>query len=587
MNSPYAGPILRTPSRKSSPAGGLLSEPFFRLFLESIPDRFCVLDRHGIVVYVSRGAAVFSTLAEDESKALAVGANYLAASEAMLRAGMPLAKEHLNGILAVLQGRQAHFELHYAAPAKDGGRNTLMTADPMPVEHGGVIIRTLEVGATENSWHARKPRNNFGRSLPDSQLATGSRTCIDKKVANHSRSPLERTSEGIDQRIGSQGLLNWDRCGDTNCVSSLHDSIETPLEPAANRIDIASFRQLREALHLSAERLHLLANLVPAAIWVTDSKNRRIYLNNYWQSTICGKPGPHLGLGWLEDVHAEDRARVSALAAEAAITREPYAVEYRVSRSGGRSGWCLDAALPQFRSNGAYAGHIGSSIDITERKESEQARAELNERLILAQECERKRIARELHDDISQSLALCALSIDEILGGLDGSQSNVRSQIIFLHRKLEMVMSDVYRISHNLHPSKLVQLGLVPSLRRLSKDFSAHKDIDVIFHSENVPSQISEQTTIGLFRVAQECLNNIAKHSGAHSATLSLKGAHEGIELTISDPGRGFDSARLEESSGLGIHNMRERVRIMGGSFRIKSKPRCGTRVTAWISAKS
>jgi PAS domain S-box-containing protein len=321
---------------------------------------------------------------------------------------------------------------------------------------------------------------------------------------------------------------------------------------------------------------------VPVVIWTTDSMRRRIYLNEYWRTLTSREPQESLGFKWLEAVHPDDRLSQSASFAEAAKTERPYRAEYRIARPDGNWLSCLDVGSPQFGSDGSYVGHIGACIDISALLELEKTRCELVIRQTAAQEDERKRIACELHDDISQRLALCTLELDKIIGDKRSVQASK------LYRDMEGIASDIHRISHNLHPSTLADLGLVPALRRLSRDFSDHRQIAVEFSHKNIPPQIPAHIAISLFRIAQECLTNVSKHSGSRSAKVCMKGMAGGIQLVTSDKGCGFEMTTLcEPDRGLGITNIRERSRMLGGTFEIKSKRQGGTKVVIWVPVKA
>jgi PAS domain S-box-containing protein len=227
-----------------------------------------------------------------------------------------------------------------------------------------------------------------------------------------------------------------------------------------------------------------------------------------------------------------------------------------------------------------------SIMDITDRKRAEQQLEELAGRLIHAQEEERSRIGRELHDHISQMLGVLTIRMDQLRGD-PATPARVAATLDELRQSTAEITSDIHGLSHRLHSSALDYLGLVPALQRLVKEFSGRHGIDIDFRHAAVPEPLPSEIGLCLFRVAEESLTNIARHSGSKSARVELEGASDGIHLTIEDAGRGFDMARLERKAGLGFVSMRERLRAVGGTVRVDSAPSRGTRIDAVVPASS
>ena len=221
-------------------------------------------------------------------------------------------------------------------------------------------------------------------------------------------------------------------------------------------------------------------------------------------------------------------------------------------------------------------------MDVTERKRAERALEDLAGRLIDAQEEERSRIGRELHDHISQTLGVLTIKIDqlrareEITPGIGGALDELR-------RSTCEITDDVHRLSHRLHSSTLDYLGLVPALQNLVAEFAERHDISITFTYASVPPSLPSEVALCLFRVAEESLTNIAKHSKARSAQVHVTGATDGIRLTVEDTGTGFDVKSPESKAGLGFVSMRERLRVLHGTIHVDSIPSRGTRIDAWV----
>jgi two-component system CheB/CheR fusion protein len=206
-------------------------------------------------------------------------------------------------------------------------------------------------------------------------------------------------------------------------------------------------------------------------------------------------------------------------------------------------------------------------------------------RMITAQEDESRRLARELHDDICQRLAVLELDAHQIQSKIRRNPDVAMRDLSQLRIKIGSLSEDLRNISHALHPSLIDDLGIVAALRSLVEEFRAGKDMAVTFMPENIPAKLSPQIATGLYRISQEALRNIAKHSREGHVTVILKGSGSRIRLQIEDLGPGFDVNASR--SGLGLTSMEERARIMHGSFSIESEPGKGTTVTVDVPLES
>jgi signal transduction histidine kinase len=199
---------------------------------------------------------------------------------------------------------------------------------------------------------------------------------------------------------------------------------------------------------------------------------------------------------------------------------------------------------------------------------------DLASRLLGAQEAERSRIARDLHDDISQQMALLEIDLEQLRGVVQGQAEGLIHEA--LHRA-QSVAKGVHDLSHRLHPAKLRLIGLVAALQSLRRELS-QPDIAITFTHENVPPALAEELTLCLFRIVQEALHNAVKYSGGHHVAVDLRGGPNGLTLTVVDDGVGFDVGRTYRE-GLGLISMHERLEAVGGSLKIHSKPGAGTRL--------
>ena len=225
--------------------------------------------------------------------------------------------------------------------------------------------------------------------------------------------------------------------------------------------------------------------------------------------------------------------------------------------------------------------------DITERKRIEQASREIGARMLMVQEEERRRVARELHDDFSQRLALLAIDLEQLAHQPPAKRQDWTARIQSMWSQTQELTTDLHRLSYKLHPSKLEDLGLIAAVRSYCRELSAQAGLEVKFVNVNVPEALSKEISLCIYRVVQEALGNVVKHSGVKSATVDLSGEVDEVRLIVSDQGRGFDAQAAREGGGLGLVSMQERVRHVGGKCSIDTRPSGGTRVMVRIPLPS
>jgi PAS domain S-box-containing protein len=254
---------------------------------------------------------------------------------------------------------------------------------------------------------------------------------------------------------------------------------------------------------------------------------------------------------------------------------------YRTTRLT-KAGTTINVSLtitPLSDSAGTLVGVAEIARDVTDQDRAEKALSSLSHRLIHAQEEERARIARELHDDIGQRLALLAIGLTEASGASpDGLHE---SQTIMLKKQAVEIATDVQALAHELHSSKLDLLGIATAMRSLCNEFGAQRHVEVAFATDHVPDDVSSDISLCFFRVLQEALHNGAKHSGAEHFDVQLWGALNEIHLVVSDTGQGFDLAAADAGRGLGLVSMRERLKLVDGNLTIETQPQRGTRIHA------
>jgi PAS domain S-box-containing protein len=333
----------------------------------------------------------------------------------------------------------------------------------------------------------------------------------------------------------------------------------------------ADFR-LRE----SEKRFRLVADTTPALIWMCDKEGMVTYLNDRWIDFTGRDLATGLGDVWSTFVQADDVQSVKAANKRALEQQQGYSKEYRLRRHDGVYRWMLDIAAPRVNDDGAFAGFVGSAADITDQKLAQEALEKIGGKLIEAQEEERSRIARELHDDICQRLALLSMELEQANRGSNSGRSPKLEEI---RRHCAEIAVDVQALSHKLHSSKLEYLGLAPAIRSYCREFSQQHDVTVQFADENVSNFLPRDISLSLFRITQEALQNAMKHSGMKQFSVVLRGSENEIQLEVSDRGAGFDVEGAKLDRGLGLVSMQERAHLVHGTFTIESAGIGGTRI--------
>ena len=342
-------------------------------------------------------------------------------------------------------------------------------------------------------------------------------------------------------------------------------------------------RKAEAGLLESEKRFRVMADTTPALVWMCDAQGKITYLNE--RRIAFTGPDPMAGYGdtWAEYVHPDDLKNVLDTVSEALKTHQPFSRAYRLRRSDGAYRWMFDVASPRVNGDGSFGGFIGSAIDTTDQKLAQQALANVSGRLIEAQEKERSRIARDLHDDICQRLALLSMELGQVNRTSNGSPEVMKKSLEDIREHCSEIAGDVQSLSHQLHSSKLDYLGIVAAIRGFCAELSKQHELNIEFSERNVPTHLAKDVSLCLFRVAQEALHNAVKYSGVKQLIVQLSGVEGAVELVVSDAGAGFEVEEVKKNRGLGLLSMQERIHLVHGTFSVESRPGHGTRIIAAV----
>jgi len=329
-------------------------------------------------------------------------------------------------------------------------------------------------------------------------------------------------------------------------------------------------------LQSSEELLRIFVKNTPAGVAMFDRGMRYLQVSDRWCADYSIDSSHVLGRSHYElfpdmpPLWKEQHRR--GLAGETLRAEED-----RWDREGGAK-WVRWEIRPWKTTDGVVGGILIFAEDITQRKQMEEALSDVTRKLVEAQEKERARIARELHDDINQRLALLSMEVEQ----LRTNPSEIEPRAQEIRKGLGEISADVQALAHDLHPPRLEYLGAVAGMRSWCKEFANRQKLELDFTTD-VRSPLPPEIGVSLFRVLQEALQNAFKHSGGKRVAVQLREDSEVLRLVVRDSGKGFDLETASHGNGLGLTSMRERVRLVNGTLTIDSKPNFGTVIEARV----
>jgi len=347
-------------------------------------------------------------------------------------------------------------------------------------------------------------------------------------------------------------------------------------------IDITERKEAEEAFRKSESRYRRIVETTNEGVWLLDSKLHTAFVNRQMADMIGYEVGQMIGESVFDFYFPEDIEHKKQILErrQQGVSEQ---IEERLRRKDGSELWVRLAAIPVYNDDGEFDGALAMVADFTQRKLAEDALAVVSGRLIQAQEQERTRIARELHDDISQRLALLAVEMKQLQQNSSGLPPEVLDRIGELQMEVVGIAADTQFLSHKLHSSKLEYLGLAAAIRGFCREFGEQQEVEIGLEIDDLPISLPPDISLCLFRVLQEALHNSAKHSGVRNFEVRLWGKSREIHLTIRDSGTGFDIEAAKETRGLGLISMEERLKLLKGTLSIESQHKRGTTIHARV----
>jgi len=591
--------------------------------LNSLTAHVCVLAADGTIVATNDAWNQFAL--ENDAwtlHAVGLGTNYLEICRDSAAYGASEAGAALDGINSVLEGLQAEFQLEYPCHSLTELRWFLMSVSPLKgSKEGGAVIAHTNI--TERKYAEAELEKSSATVAALLESSTQSILAVDtggkivlangntEEMFGYTRPELvgqpfwillpedlrephaalhKAYFSNMETRPMGTGLELTGRRKDGSAfpVEIGLSGIDSPLGKIAVAFvsDITARKSMEQALRRREREIRTVLDDNPDVIMRFDRQLRYIYVNAAVERVAHQPPEDFLGKTPVEMGRPRQMLDIWIPAMERALdTGLPETVQLTFSRPNVGTDWEL-RIIPEFASDGSVETLLVIGHDITEHKHlekiAEASREEIRAlaaSLVTAQEEERRRVSRELHDQICQQLAALAFDLGS-LAARPPRPVEARAQLKALQSRAVKASEETRHIAYELHPSVLDDLGLETSLRDLCNRFSAKTgNIAVQFDSSKLPSPIPREIASCLYRIAQESLNNISAHSGAKRASLELAALDGTLRLTVNDNGVGFDLSVARGQGGLGLIGMEERSRMVNGKLTISSQPGHGTTI--------
>ncbi|WP_455376942.1 PAS domain-containing sensor histidine kinase [Petrachloros mirabilis] len=619
-------------------------EELLRTVMNSLTSHIAVLDKHGAVVAVNDAWSQFAMSNNAQiSPADWIGVNYFEACRNAV-AHDELARQALQGLEDVRDGLRSYFEFQYPCHSPAEQRWFEMRATPLSGAPGWLVVtheditdrkRADEVLRDMNATLEQRMKERTAELLQANERFEWMVKATHDGVYDwdlHTNtvffSPRWKEMHGFQASDQLESSEDWSRRIHPDDRARILGKLEDywkkqehefwqeyriarkdgtymwvldraiaiwndqghAVRMVGAETDISWRKEAEEALRRQAQEFHALADNVPAFFAYVDSAQRYRYVNTQYEK-LFGLPAEEITRMTMEELLGTESYTQVRPHLEQAFLGTTSSFDYRLNLPESGEHWFSAQYVPDRDKNGNLLGLYILLSDITSLKLSEaslrQREAQLTDlsaKLLLVQEEERRRIARELHDDFVQRLAALTIDLCALGRSDDESKTEWSSRLKQFGASAEQLATDLQHMAHQLHPSILEHVGLEAAVREYIDEFTTRTGLPTEIMVRDMPKTMPLNQATCLYRVLQESLRNVQKHANATNVLVRLLRTGHGLGLCVHDDGRGIEN--LDENArvkGLGLTSMEERVRQLNGTFRIRTQPGDGTEVHAWI----
>jgi len=360
-------------------------------------------------------------------------------------------------------------------------------------------------------------------------------------------------------------------------ISPVRDSSGRVIGASKVGRDITAQKQVERALRESEQRFRVITDASPVLVWMSGTDKLCYYFNKGWLDFVGRTLEQESGNGWAENVHPEDFDRCLQIYVANFDARRPFEMEYRMRHHSGQYRWILDRGVPRYAPDGTFEGYLGGCLDIHDQKEAaEKVRiADDMTRLMKAQDEERRRIARELHDSAGQTLAVLGMSLAQLVRRAESIAPELAREGKAIEAMVQQLHREIRTTSYLLHPPLLDESGLASALTLYVDGLAERSHVAITLDVSDNVGRLPSDLELAIFRLVQECLTNIYRHSGSKTAHIRVAREGESIRTEVQDHGKGISPERLLEiqshGAGVGIRGIRERIRQFHGEMKMES----------------
>jgi PAS domain S-box-containing protein len=435
--------------------------------------------------------------------------------------------------------------------------------------------------------------NSAGLAMVGAKLAE---TVVGKSIYDLIAPEHRDKFKAFNERIcrGDKDSLEFDMIG----LNGMRHHMETHAAPLHNpdgRIvqlaithDVTERKHAELALRESEQRYRAVTDASPIMVWMSGTDKLCYYFNKGWLDFVGRTLEQEAGNGWAENVHPEDVDRCLQIYVKNFDARRPFEMEYRLRHHTGQYRWITDHGTPRYASDGTFEGYVGGCLDIHDQKEAAEKarRADVSVQLMKIQDEERRHIARELHDSAGQTLTVLGISLAQLAQTTGRRSPEIATEVDKIQETVQQLHREIRTASYLLHPPLLDENGLYSAISWYVDGLRERSDLDIRLAIPEDFGRLPRDMELVVFRLVQECLTNVHRHSKSKTASIRMARESSRITLDIGDEGKGISPERLSEirsgRSGVGIRGMQERLRQFEGTMNIDSGS-SGTRIFVTI----